>query len=70
MDLTPLPKTEAGRHLWEDFIGKGGQRGEYEIVPKRGAPLHVRYWAFASVAPGLHTSLLVPVDSEGVDVAL
>jgi PAS domain S-box-containing protein len=69
MDLTPLPKTDAGRQLWEEFIGKGGQRGEYEILPKRGAPRHVRYWAFASVAPGLHISLLVPVDSEGVDLA-
>ena len=62
MDLTPLPQSESGSQLWEEFIGKGGQRGEYELVPKRGKPRHVRYWAFASVAPGFHVSLLVPVD--------
>jgi PAS domain S-box-containing protein len=67
-DLTPLPNTQAGRQLWEEFIGKGGQRGEYEIVPKRGSLRHVRYWAFASVAPGLHVSLLVPAEIEDQQV--
>ena len=68
MDLTPLPNNETGRGLWQDFIGKGGQRGDYELMPKRGAPRHVRYWAFAIVAPGIHVSLLVPVDAEGRDL--
>ena len=61
MDLTPMPNTVDGRGLWETFIGQGGQRGEYELLPKAGPRKHVRYWAFASVAPGLHISLLVPV---------
>lgn len=61
MDLTPMPNTEDGRRLWESFIGQGGQRGEYELSPKAGPRKHVRYWAFASVAPGLHVSLIVPV---------
>jgi PAS domain S-box-containing protein len=61
-DLTRLPDTDAGRRLWEEFIGRGGQRGEFELVPKHGAPRPVRYWAFASVVPGLHVSLIVPVD--------
>jgi PAS domain S-box-containing protein len=43
MDLTPLPNTDAVRQLWEEFIGMGGQRGEYEIARKRGGPRHVRY---------------------------
>lgn len=64
MDLTPIPNTEAGRQLWKDFIGKGTQRGEYELFTKRGTPRHVRYWAYASVAPGFHVSLLVPTDAE------
>jgi len=68
MDLTPLPNTESGRQLWKEFIGRGGQRGDYELRPKRGAPRHVRYWAFASVAPGFHVSLLVPVDIHGEDL--
>lgn len=60
MDLTPLSNDETGRRLWGDFISKGGQRGDYELVPKHGAARTVRYWAFASIAPGLHLSLLVP----------
>jgi len=64
MDLTPSPNSQTGGQLWEEFIGKGGQRGAYEIVPRRGRPRHVRYWAFASVAPGFHVSLLVPVDNQ------
>jgi PAS domain S-box-containing protein len=60
MDLTPIPKTAAGRKLWETFVAQGGQRGEYELMPKSGGSVRVRYWAYASVAPGLHVSLLVP----------
>lgn len=62
MDLTPMPNTEDGRQLWETFIGQGGQRGEYELVPKAGPRKRVRYWAFASVAPGLHISVIVPFE--------
>ena len=63
IDLTPTPNTDDGRRLWETFIGQGGQRGEYELTTKTGIPVHVRYWAFASIAPGLHISLIVPVDA-------
>ena len=64
MDLTPMPTVDDGQLLWEEFIGRGGQRGEYEIAAKRGEMRRVRYWAYASVAPGLHISLLVPVGAE------
>jgi len=67
-DLTPMPNTEAGHQLWKDFIGKGAQRGDFELSTKRGARRHVRYWAYASIAPGFHVSLLVPVDAEDGDV--
>jgi len=63
-DLTPVPRAADGQQLWEEFIGKGGQYGAYDLQPKRGSAKHVRYWAFASVAPGLHVSLLVPEDAE------
>ena len=62
MDLTPVASTDDGGQLWETFIGMGDQHGEYELVQKSGAQRHVRYWAFASVAPGVHISLLVPVE--------
>jgi PAS domain S-box-containing protein len=64
-DLTPVPRSADGQQLWEEFIGKGGQYGAYDLQTKRGSAKHVRYWAFASVAPGLHVSLLVPVDADG-----
>jgi len=69
IDLTPMPNTDDGRRLWETFIGQGGQRGEYELATKDGPPVRVRYWAFASVAPGLHVSLLVPVDRADTEPA-
>jgi PAS domain S-box-containing protein len=65
MDLTPIPNSESGRRLWQEFIAGGVQHGEYELKPRRGAVVRVRYWAYASVAPGVHVSLLVPVDSSG-----
>ena len=63
-DLTPSPTADDGQQLWEEFIGRGGQRGEYDIAPKRGGLIRVRYWAFAGLAPGLHISLLVPTEPE------
>jgi PAS domain S-box-containing protein len=69
MDLTPMPNTADGRRLWETFIGQGGQRGEYELMLKMGSRKHVRYWAFASIAPGLHISLMVPVESASIEPA-
>ena len=50
------------RRLWQDFIAHGVQRGEYELRRKDGTTLRVRYWAYASVAPGVHISLLVPTE--------
>ena len=64
MDATPLPRNEAGGRLWQEFIAQGTQRGEYELRRKNGTPLRVRYWAYASVAPGVHISLLVPAETK------
>ena len=64
MDATPLPRTEDGRQLWQEFIAQGVQRGVYELRRKDGTSCRVRYWAYASVAPGVHVSLLVPTDRE------
>ena len=62
-DITPLPSTVDARELWGDFIAQGAQRGEFELRPRTGPPIRVRYWAYASVAPGIHVSLLVRVDT-------
>jgi PAS domain S-box-containing protein len=64
IDATPLPRTEEGRQLWQEFIAHGLQRGVYELRRKDGTMVSVRYWAYASVAPGVHISLLVPTDNE------
>jgi hypothetical protein len=64
MDATPLPRSEAGSRLWQDFIAQGTQRGEYELRRKDGTSLRVRYWAYASVAPGVHVSLLMPAEHD------
>jgi PAS domain S-box-containing protein len=61
-DLTPSATATDGARLWEEFIAHGTQRGEYQIVPRTGRPIPVRYWAYASVVPGIHVSLLVPVE--------
>jgi PAS domain S-box-containing protein len=61
MDLTPIPRSAEGQRLWEQFIAGGGQRGEYELRARNGGMVRVRYWAYASVAPGIHLSLMVPV---------
>lgn len=65
MDATPLPRTDVGRQLWQDFIAQGTQRGEYDLRRRDGTSLRVRYWAYASVAPGVHVSLLVPAERAG-----
>jgi PAS domain S-box-containing protein len=64
MDVTPLPRTEEGHQLWQEFIAQGLQRGVYELRRKDGTMVPIRYWAYANVAPGVHISLLLPTDSE------
>jgi PAS domain S-box-containing protein len=64
MDLTPWPQQEAGRQQWHLFIATGAQRGEYELRRKNGSVVAVRFWACASVVPGIHVSVLTPIDGE------
>jgi len=64
MDLAPLPRSEAGRQLWQEFISQGTQRGEYDLRRRDGTTLRVRYWSYASVAPGVHVTLLVPAETK------
>jgi PAS domain S-box-containing protein len=57
-DLTPEMRLGAAGELWSKFIQVGSQTGEYVIQRKDGTPIGVKYEAYASVAPGVHLSLL------------
>lgn len=61
-DLTPLVRQDAAADLWSRFIQIGSQTGEYVLQRKGGTPLGVRYDAYASVAPGVHLSLLMALE--------
>jgi PAS domain S-box-containing protein len=61
-DLTPAMAQDATGRLWSRFIEAGAQAGDYVLERKDGAPVSVHYAAYASVAPGVHVSLLTPHD--------
>jgi PAS domain S-box-containing protein len=61
-DLTPAMRQDASGELWNRFIQAGTQSGEYVLQKKDGEPIGVHYAAYASVAPGVHVSLLTPVE--------
>lgn len=61
-DITPAHRDDARAELWNRFIQTGSQSGEYVLQRKDGMPVAVRYHAFASVAPGIHVSLLAPLE--------
>jgi PAS domain S-box-containing protein len=65
MDLTPPSNRKDGEQLWDDFVSTGEQSGHYELRQKGGTWVRVRYWAYASVAPGVHLSLLVAEPTAG-----
>ena len=61
-DLTPAIRQETAGELWNRFIQLGSQAGEYMLQRKDGVPTGVRYDAFASVAPGVHISMLTVLE--------
>jgi len=62
-DLTPAMRQDSAGELWKRFIQTGSQAGDYVLVRKDGTPVSVHYTAYASVAPGLHISLLAPAEA-------
>jgi PAS domain S-box-containing protein len=62
-DLTPSMRQDPSGELWNRFIHAGAQSGDYVLERRDGAPVHVHYAAYASVAPGVHVSLLTPLAS-------
>jgi PAS domain S-box-containing protein len=61
-DLTPAMRHDVAGESWNRFIHAGSQSGDYVLLRKDGAPVAVHYSAFASVAPGVHVSLITPLE--------
>jgi PAS domain S-box-containing protein len=61
-ELTPAIRQDAAGELWQRFIHAGMQAGDYVLERKNGETVAVHYAAFASVAPGVHVSLLSPLE--------
>jgi len=62
-DLTPAMRHDSAGELWNRFIQAGSQAGDYVLVRKDGTPVSVHYTAYASVAPGVHISLLTRAEA-------
>jgi PAS domain S-box-containing protein len=61
-DLTPVMQQGRSEELWRQFIQAGTQSGDYLLQRRDGMSIGVHYAAYASVAPGVHVSLLTPLD--------
>jgi PAS domain S-box-containing protein len=61
-DLTPAMRHDDAGELWRRFIQAGSQAGDYVLQRKDGTPVGVHYAAYASVAPGVHVSVLAPLE--------
>ncbi|MGH9347358.1 MAG: PAS domain-containing protein [Vicinamibacterales bacterium] len=61
-DITPAMRHDLAGNLWNRFIQNGTQTGEYVLLRKDGTPIGVQYAAYASVAPGVHLSLVTPLE--------
>ena len=61
-DLTPAMRHKLAEERWNRFIQTGSQTGEHVLERKDGSPIGVQYSAYASIAPGVHLSLLTPLD--------
>jgi PAS domain S-box-containing protein len=60
-DLTPAMRHDASGELWRRFIQAGAQSGDYVLERRDGTSVSVHYAAYASVAPGVHVSVLTPL---------
>jgi PAS domain S-box-containing protein len=57
-DLTPEPDQARGQALWQQFLARGTQQGEYTLHRQDGTLVDVEYRAVAHIVPGLHLSVL------------
>jgi PAS domain S-box-containing protein len=62
-DLTPALRRDESGELWRQFIQAGAQSGEYVLERRDGATVTVHFAAYASVAPGVHVSVLTPIEA-------
>jgi phosphoheptose isomerase len=54
-------RATASGELWRRFIQAGAQSGDYVLERRDGTSVSVHYAAYASVAPGVHVSVLTPL---------
>ena len=57
-DLTAPVDAPVEERLWRSFVRSNHQRGFYALRRKSGSIIHVRYDAYAGIAPGMHLSFL------------
>ena len=53
---------EAAPEMFEAFLQAGSQAGPFTVVRKDGRTVHCSYSASANIAPGVHLSIMVPVE--------
>lgn len=58
MDLTPQYNKVNIMIQFKEFIKKGKQRGEYQLIKKNGTIITAKYQAVANIEPGLHILIL------------
>ena len=59
-EITGVTDRDSFAPLWRAFVAVGQQSGTYELITKDGRSVPVEY-AAATVAPGLHLSLIRPL---------
>lgn len=65
-DFTPPELRAQVDDMWRSFIAEGIQAGEFELLLPDGRRRAVEYSATASILPGTHLSILLPlVDATG-----
>lgn len=60
-DLTPFPNRHRVQSMWRDFVSKGLQTGEYQVLRKDGSLVMTEYRAVANFIPGLHLAVFQDV---------
>jgi len=60
-DLAPPPKSQF-HDAWNHFIQSGHLSSDLVLRRKNGEPVGIHHAAYASIAPGVHLSLLTPLE--------
>jgi PAS domain S-box-containing protein len=55
-DLTAAPFRQEGWAMWQQFLSKGSNSGEYSTLRKDGTIIQLEFRAVANILPGIHVS--------------